>query len=562
MVNILDYNLIESDVLIIGSGAAGLRAAIEAKKRDANVILVTKRSLGSGSTAVAGGGHAGVFPPEYGGDPEDSTKIYFEDTVKGGYFINNQQLVKLMVENAANLILELMDFGVELSYSPFNETKRTSHGGEHSYRRSIGLKEGSSRLISQLLRKGKDIGVILKKNLMITDLLKSNQVVVGAIGFDTKTGKFSFFKTKSVVLATGSAGQIYSLTSCKVEATGDGFAMAYNIGCSLQDMEFVQFYPWRLIYPPLYPESASYTRIPLQSSVFSRGAILLNSQGERFMKKIDPVRKELTTRDVASRGIFKEIKEGRGVNGGVLLDISEVSDDDFLKSDRRYVLFKKKGIDIRKTKLIIAPEAHYFMGGVCINTNCETDLEGLFGAGEIIGGIDGANRVSANALTMCQVTGAIAGIKAAERAKKVINMHEILNEDVSTKIDNVRSYLRKGISPYYFKKELQKLMTKNVGIIRTYDGLEKALEKIIKLRSKLKKVGVSDFKELMNAVELKNMIIVSEMVTRAAIYRKESRGAHYKQDYPKQNDKDWKVNLIIKKKQEKMTISKVPVVIL
>lgn len=560
MVNIMDYNIVESDVLIIGSGAAGLRSAIEAKKRAANVILVTKRTLGSGSTAVSGGGHACVFPPKYGGDPEDSPEVHFRDTIEGGYSINNQQMVKLMTENEAKLILQLQDLGVALSYQPFSEAGRRPPGEGHSYRRSIGIKNGSSGLIRQLSNTAKNIGVITQTNFMITDLLSSNRRVLGALGFNTKTGKFAYFKSKAIVLATGSAGQIYPLTSCMIDATGDGYAMGYHAGCYLQDLEFVQFYPWRLISPSLYPESASYTRVPIQHSIFYRGGKLLNLKGERFMEKIDPVRKELTTRDLAARAIFTEIKQGRDVDGGVLLDVSEISDEDFLRSDRRYVLFKTRGIDIRQSKLIIAPEAHYFMGGVRIDNKCETDAKGLFGAGEVIGGIDGANRLSANALTMCQVTGAIAGVQAARRANESIEAHEISEEEVVTKINETRSYLRRGKSSDYLRKELQQLIGENVGIVRIGNELERAFKKINELRDKMDEVGGSSYKDLMKIVELRNMFDIAEMVTRAALYRKESRGAHYRRDYPNQNDEDWRVNIIIKKKRGKMALSKASII--
>lgn len=559
MSNKMDYDSVECDVLVIGSGAAGARAAIEAKKRGVSVMLVTKKSLGSGSTAVSGAGHAGVFSPEYGGDPKDSSEAHFRDTIESGCYLNNQRLVRLMVDEAVKRVLELQNLGVRLSYVPFSEARRRPAGEGHSFTRSIGIQGGGGGLIHQLTNKAKELGVETKENVMITDLLKSKDAAVGAVGFGTKTGEFTVFNSKATVVATGSGGQIYPVTSCMIDATGDGYAMAYHAGCSLQDMEFVQFYPWRLISPTLYPESMPYTRVPVQSTVFSQGGKLLNSRGERFMERIDPVRKELTTRDVAARAIFNEIKAERDVDGGVLLDISQIFDENFLNSDPRYSLFREKGLDIKQTKMIVAPEAHYFMGGVRVDTDCETDVPGLFVAGEAIGGIDGANRLANNALTMCQVTGAVAGIQAARRAAELKKAPEIFSEEVAAKMERTKSCLRGGESSQSLRRELQALMWENAGIVRVRYELERALARVLELREDLSRVGASDFVDLMKVVELRNMSDVAEMVTKAALFRKESRGAHYRQDFPERNDKDWKVNIVIRKEEERMTLSKAPV---
>lgn len=556
----MDYNPVKSDVLVIGGGSAGLRASIEAKKRGVSVTLVTKRSLGSGSTAVAGSGHACVLPPEYGGNPEDSLKTHFIDTVEGGGSINDQRLVKFFVENGTRRVLELQELGVVFSYAPFDEARKRPPGEGHSYRRLIHVNGGGGSMISHLTNKAKEFCVEIKENIMIADLLISNGVAKGAVGFDTKMGRFSVFVSKATILATGGAGQIYPITSCMVDGTGDGYAMAYRAGCTLQDMEFVQFYPWRLISPSLYPESISYNRVPVQSSVFIRGGKLLNSKGERFMDKVDPVRKELTTRDVATRAIYNEIKEGRGVNGGVLLDISEISDEDFLSSDRRYSLFQKRGIDIRQTKMIVAPEAHYFMGGTHIDENCETNITGLYAAGEVVGGFDGANRLSGNALTMCQVTGWRAGVQAASRAIEFKEMPSIKDEEISKKIEQIRFYLKEGESSEVLREELQELMWENVSIVRTEHDLAKTFRKIVKMRGELNRVGASNFQELKGTIELRNMLCVSEMMARAAMLREESRGAHYRLDHPERNDKDWMVNVRISSELGKMVLSKAPIV--
>lgn len=556
----MDCNSVESDVLVIGGGAAGTRAAIEAKRGNVNVLLVTKRSLGSGSTAVSGAVHAGVFSPEYGGDPEDSCEAHFRDTIEGGCCLNNQPLVRLIVENAARNVLKLERLGVRLSYVPFEQAERKLGGEGHSCVRSVGIHGGGGALMHQLTNMAKELGIETRENVMITDLLQSNGVAAGAIGFDTKTGKFTVFRSKATVLATGSGGQIYAVTSCMIDATGDGYGMAYRVGCTLQDMEFIQFYPWRLIRPRLYSESAPYTRVPVQSSVFSSGGRLLNSKGERFMERVDSVHKELTTRDIAARAIFNEIKSGNHVDGGVLLDISEVSDEDFLNSDRRYSLFKERGLDIRQTKMIVAPETHYFIGGVRVNIDCETDTKGLFAAGEIVGGVDGANRLAGNALTMCQVTGAVAGIGAARRAAELKEMPKISAKTVYHEIQETRSYLREGRSPEALRKKLQTLMWEKVGIIRVGWELKQALEEIVRLREDLSGVGVSDFLNLMKVVELKNLLDVAEMIIRPALSRQESRGAHYRSDYPRRDDEDWRFNLIIRKKEGRMTLTKAPIV--
>ena len=554
-----NYDSVECDVLVIGGGAAGLRAAIKARRRNADVLLVTKRSLGSGSTAVSGSGHAAVFPPAYGGDPEDSHDVYLRDVIESGCGINNQRLVKLLAEEGAKRVLELQDLGVKLSYTPFDKAATRPSGEGHSYNRTISIQGGGGGLVRALVAKAKELGVRTRENLMIISIVKPSRTAGGALGFENETGEFVLFRSKATVLATGSAGQIYPVTSCMTDATGDGYAMAYHVGCSLQDMEFVQFYPWRLVSPSLYPQSMPYTRVPVQSSVFSRGGILLNSKGERFMEKLDPVRKELTTRDIAARSIFSEIKAGRSVDGGVILDISRVSDQDFLSSDWRYSLFKERGIDIRQAKMIVAPEAHYFMGGVRVDTNCETDIEGLFVAGEIIGGIDGANRLSSNALTSCQVTGAIAGVQAAKRSVALKEVPEISGGEVLAKVEEARAYLRRGKSPEPVRERLQQAMWENVGIVRLGYELQSAIERIGELRSELNQVGVPDPMSLMKVMELKNMLDVAEMIARAALLREESRGAHYRLDYPERDDENWKANIIIVRDQQKMTLSRIPV---
>jgi len=556
----MNYNFVKSDVLVIGGGSAGLRASIEAKKRDVSVTLVTKRSLGSGSTAVAGSGHACVLPPEYGGNPEDSLKTHFNDTIEGGCSINDQRLVKFLVENGAKQVLELQELGVVLGYVPFSEAREKPPGEGHSFGRIIRVDGGGGNLIYSLTRKAKELAVEMKEDIMIVDLLISNGMAKGAIGFNTKSDSFSVFVSKATILATGGAGQIYPLTSCMIDGTGDGYAIAYRAGCILQDMEFVQFYPWRLISPPLYNESVLYDRVPIQSNVFTRGGKLLNSQGERFMEKVDPSRKDLTTRDVAARAIYNEIKEGRAVNGGVLLDISEISEEDFLSSDRRYSLFKKRGVDIRQAKMIVAPEAHYFMGGIHIDENCETNIKGLYAAGEVIGGFDGANRLSGNALTMCQVTGRRAGVQASIRAIEFEETPDIKEEAVSKKIGEVQSYLKEGKSFEVLRKELQKLMWDKVGIVRTGHELEQALKRIEGLRVELNAVGASNYQELKGTLELRNMLCVSEMLTRAAMLREESRGAHYRLDHPKRDDEYWMVNIRISLRLEKMILLKAPAI--
>jgi succinate dehydrogenase/fumarate reductase flavoprotein subunit len=537
---------VTTDVLVIGGGAAGLRAAIEAHRSKTDVLLVTKTPAGLGNcTAYAGGGFQASFGKM---TPEE----HFERTVRGGRFLGNQRLVEVMAREAASRLLELREFGVSIE----------TGDGTASVRGSF-IMNGTG-LTFPLVRFAQSSGISILQSIVVAKLCKNGDGVVGAVGFDRINGEVVAFQAKSTVLATGGAGQVYSRTDTPVGTTGEGYAMAYEAGAKLIDMEFVQFFPFGLVEPGL----------PM--FLFNPGIVemgrLVNDLDKEFLREAgySPGRDFIQHRDTLSKLICTEIHEGRGDQDAVLLDLKNPKETQYsLNMLGGFKEIKQKWLsklDLTKQPVHIAPLVHYFMGGIEIDENGATNVPGLFAAGEVTGGVDGANRLGGNALTNTIVFGARAGRSAAEYAE---SSPRFTPPDLCRReFDEYLSELRRrspsaGSRPREIRGRLQKMMVKHVGVIRTGETIENAFECLRELRNDLSRTYASNHWEAGEALEVEAMIAVSEIVTRCASERMESRGAHYRLDYPEENT-DWLKNIVVERVGQEMrirtrkTISKSP----
>ncbi|NOZ95405.1 MAG: fumarate reductase subunit A [Acidobacteria bacterium] len=542
-------DVLETDVLVVGGGGAGARAAIEAARNRARVLIVVKGLYGrSGCTVMAEGGYNAAF----GFAEEDSPQLHFEDTVKGGRFLNDQRLVEILVKEAPERLIDLEWYGAAfdrlkttlLSQRAFggSSARRTCHKGDRTGHEMMNaLKEESMRLCIDVL-----------EEVMVTSLLTSGGAVCGATGYHIVTGQFLLIRAKAVVLATGGGSRIYPVTTNPFQKTGDGYALAYGAGAELMDMEMVQFHPTAMVYPK------SARGLLVTEAVRGEGGRLYNRKGERFMAAYDPERMELSTRDVVTRALFTELEMGYGTpEGGVYLDVSHLPDSIIEgKLSMMVRQFSDAGVDIRREPMVISPSAHHFMGGVRIDENCETSVRNLFACGEVAGGVHGANRLGGNSLAETQVFGRRAGLAASARARD-----RFLPVDMDRVEEEYRRVFRftKGrgrTSVYSLRKSLEETMWKNAGIVRTGEGLRKALDDIRSIRKALGKVRVEPGRrynlQLVHALELEGMLTTAEMMVRSALMRTESRGAHYRADYPAE-DPAWVRNILVKKDMELST---------
>lgn len=537
--------LIETDVLVVGGGGAGLRALIEASNSGVSTVLVLKGILGSsGSTPMAMGAMAGVGSWHEAGDSKD---VHFLDTVKGGAYLNEQNLVRIFVDEADQRIVELERYGAFLERTDDGKNYLLRIDGGHSHHRSPYMEDRPGHEMLKAM-KGEALrrnNVQIFENTIVTKLLMANGSVVGATTVNINTGRFILFKSKATVLATGGAGQLYPTTSQPIRNTGDGFALALKAGAQLVDMEFVQFYPLGLLYPEA-----------LRGLIV--GALyvchLLNNKGERLMERYDASRLEQSTRDIICRGVYKEIQDGRKTErGGVYCDMT-FNPPGVVKTTLPLVhtLCVKLGINPEEKMLEVSPTCHYFMGGMKVNEKWETTVPGLFAAGETVGGVHGANRLSQNSLTDTLVSGARAGKYAAEYAAKLEQAAPIDGEQAKEEYARVYGLLgaKGNVRPYDAKMKLKNIMWTYAGLIRDGEGLKQALSDIESLKATLANVSVplSTMRynmDWIDALEVQNMVSVAEMVIKAALMRDESRGAHFRKDHPERNDDKWLKHIVI-----------------
>ena len=553
------YETHEHDVLIIGAGGAGLRAAIEALAQGARVGVVCKSLLGKAHTVMAEGGIAAAMANV---DKADDWRTHFRDTMRGGKFMNNWRMAQLHAQEAPDRVLELEKWGAIFDRTEKGEILQRAFGG-HTYKRlcHVGDRTGLE-MIRTLQDRGVQLGFDVYMECTITRLLKDGDRISGAFGYWRENGRFIVFKAKAVVICTGGIGKAWPVTSNSWEYTADGQAVAYHAGAELLDPEFVQFHPTGMVWPP------GVRGLLVTEAVRGEGGILRNKLGERFMEKYDPKRMELSTRDVVARSIYTEVREGRGTeHGGAYLDISHKPAEWVKKKlPSMYHQFKELAdVDITKGPMEVGPTCHYFMGGIKVDAETgAATVPGLFAAGESAAGLHGANRLGGNSLSDLLVFGRRAGLAAAEYANKTPALNVDSQQIEQAAKDMVTPFERtSGENPYTVHNDLQQVMQSLVGIFRNEEDLKRALDDLAKLKERASKVSVNGSR-MYNpgwhlAHDLDNLLMISEAVARCALARKESRGAHARIDYPNLSDEWGKKHNNIVKKNGEMVMFETPV---
>ena len=580
-----EYETHEFDVVVVGAGGAGLRAAIEASAQGARTALVCKSLLGKAHTVMAEGGIAAALGNVY---PEDNWRVHFRDTMRGGKFINNWRMAQIHAQEAPERVLELEEWGALFDRTDDGRILQRDFGG-HRYARlaHVGDRTGLE-MIRTLQHRAVYEGIEVFMECTITRLLKDEDRIAGAFGYWRESGRFVVFQAPAVVLATGGIGKAYKITSNSWEYTGDGHALALWAGADVIDMEFVQFHPTGMVWPP------SVRGILVTEGVRGDGGVLKNASGERFMFRYVPemfraetadteeeadrwysdkqgARRtpDLLPRDEVARAINTEVKEGKGSpHGGVFLDIATRRDPDYIRRrlPSMYLQFLELAdVDITKEAMEVGPTCHYMMGGVRVDAETQAStVPGLFAAGEVAGGMHGANRLGGNSLSDLLVFGQRAGLHAAEYARKVERSPAVNNEQVDNLArDALAVFDEAGTeNPYGIQQDLQECMHVLVGIIRTEDELLKAQDELAIFKDRAKRVRVEGHRQYNPgwhlALDLAALLTVSEAITRAAIERKESRGGHTRDDYPKTDPELAKVNVVLRERNGEMLLTVEP----
>jgi succinate dehydrogenase / fumarate reductase, flavoprotein subunit len=582
----------EHDVLVIGAGGAGLRAAIEASAAGASVGLVCKSLLGKAHTVMAEGGVAAALANV---DDRDGWKVHFTDTMRGGQYVNNWRMAELHAKEAPGRVRELEAWGALFDRTADGRILQRNFGG-HRYPRlaHVGDRTGLE-MIRVLQDRGVHQGIAVYMETNVTTLLKDGERVAGAFAYDRERGRFHLFRAKAVVLATGGVGRAYRITSNSWEYTGDGHALAYHAGADLVDMEFVQFHPTGMVWPP------SVRGILVTEGVRGEGGILVNSTGRRFMFDDIPdnykaqtadtpeegwrytqgdkdARRppELLTRDHVARCIVREVREGRGSpHGGVFLDIAWIKEKlpDAEERIRKklpsmYHQFKQLAdIDITKVPMEVGPTTHYIMGGIRVDGDTQmSTVPGLFAAGECAAGLHGANRLGGNSLSDLLVFGKRAGEHAARFAAGAPTGHVSADDVDAAARRAVAPFEHSGAGegPYAVQQALQGTMQELAGIVRTEAEMARALDELRVLRERAETVSVDGNREYNpgwhTALDLPNLLTVSEAIVRCAIERKESRGGHFREDHPEKDPAQAKHNLVVRKGPDgAMQLDRVPI---
>jgi succinate dehydrogenase flavoprotein subunit len=574
------------DVLIIGGGSAGLRAAIEAHDAGSQVLIVSKSRRGDPHTVLARGGINAALGTM---DPQDNWMIHAADTLREGMFIGDYSKIEVLCKSAPDAVTELVNWGARFHRESDGRLTQRFFGA-HTYRRTCFSGDWTGKEIIRVLMKQVRLRKIkFVDNVYITKLLKSTDIekaqgaqekgkekeeeqeeILGAIGIDLKKKNIIIFKAKCVILATGGYTRVYPVSSSRIfENYGEGEALAYEAGVDLVDMEMVQFHPTGMVWPKKAVGTLA------TEAIRGEGGILLNSKGERFMKNYYPQRMELGPRDVVARSIYNEIVSGRGTkHGGVWLDITHLPKEKILERlPTMYDQFKRiAGVDISKEKMEVAPTAHYSMGGVKVNLKCQTNVKGLFAIGEVAGQVHGANRLGGNSLLGTLVFGKIVGREAATKVARERERTINGKSSSSSSILGITKNKDKKLAPILFavkqpvriRSQIQQVMQENAGLIREASKLQKGIKKISELEKTFysKNSILKSFKNYENVVstwQVKSALVVCEAVLRSALMRQESRGAHYRSDFPDRDDIKWKVNIYCKKRGREMVLFKGPV---
>jgi succinate dehydrogenase / fumarate reductase, flavoprotein subunit len=559
------FNEHKTDVLIIGSGIAGIRAAIEASERGVDVIQINKGAFckdGAAAWMAGNGFQAALYAP-------DSASVHIEDTIKGGWYLNNQNLVKAFLSLGPKMVSDMEKWGVRLTKQDSKFYQLPFPG--HSFPRSVCGKPGlflGPEYRKALYRQCKKRGIKVREDFFVGDLLRSSDGVGGAIGLDLRTGAIEVYRAKSVILATGGFMGCYNFTTANPTATGDGHAMAYRAGVKMMDMEFVQFIPAAHLWPPnargdIYPYLLWINLHPH----------FYNSLGERFLERYYPDKKEWVTREAAARAIMSEVRAGRGSeHGGAYMSFRHLPEnliDNFLQKAAGVHYFQKlsdAGFDIRRHAIEVAPGAHYVQGGCWINEKCETTCKGLYAVGEVgSGGKDGADRLAGNSITFCLAMGLVAGQEAALAARGR-SFPEIDRADVARLADKMLAPVKRkgGERPFAVKKVVRDLLSSHASLGREEAGLKQAVTQLQHVRAARLGVLATASKEprfnldWLDALEVGNMVDVAEMICSSALTRTETRGLHERIDYPKQ-DPSWLKHIMIRKVNDNLTIATEPV---
>jgi fumarate reductase (CoM/CoB) subunit A len=557
----MTFETIDTDVLVVGAGGAGCRAAIAASNSNQEITMITKDILGKAHTVMAEGGINAALANL---DPDDLCEIHAEDTCNAGAYLNNQHLAEILANEAPERIFDLENFGAIFSRTPDGLIMQRPFGHQ-TYRRTCyaGDRTGHEVLatLTDELRR-REIKIV--DEVFATSLFRNKNRIAGVSVIEIRSGKFQVFRAPAVVMAAGGAGRIYDVTTNAQADVGSGYAMAFKAGVKLIDMEQFQFHPTGAAIPP-----AARGRL-VTEGVRGEGGILLNKHGERFMKKYNPRLLELAGRDEVARSIATEIREGRGTeNEAVYLDVSFLPER--IIEERLPTMledFLDIGIDIRNEPMEVTPTAHHVMGGLRIDSSTATNLAGLYAAGEVAGGVHGGNRLGGNALAAGQVFGKIAGDSAAQYAAN--NSAPALDrKQIQEEYSRVIAPIERsdGLSPSEETKRLQRFMWDKAGLFRNEEDLNAALNFVEQQQEQVNsKLAVQNKTtryntEWISALELQDMILVAEMIIRSALLRKESRGAHYRTDYPSPDNKRWFVNIVVSKKKEKMTLTRTPVIL-
>ncbi|HET9094053.1 MAG TPA: FAD-binding protein [Solirubrobacteraceae bacterium] len=549
------------DVLVLGSGGSGLRAAIAAAEAGARTGLVCKSLLGKAHTVMAEGGLAASLGNVA---PEDNWATHFQDTMFGGKYLNNWRMAELHAREAPDRARELEHWGAVFDRTPDRLMSQRAFGG-HTYRRLVHIGDRTGlEMIRTLQDRTVHAAVDVFMETTITRLIKDGERVVGCFGYRRQTGEQISFSARALVLATGGSGRIYKITSNSQDCTGDGYALAYEAGAEMVDMEFVQFHPTGMVYPP------GVAGLLVTEAVRGEGGILRNALGERFMEKYDPKRMELSTRDVVARSIYTEVKEGRGTpHGGAYLDVSHL-DSDYVrrKLPSMYDQFLElAGVDITQEPMQVGPTCHYFMGGIKVDADTgQTRVPGLFATGEASGGMNGANRLGGNSLGDLLVFGRRAGIGAAEVAGRSTTV-ALPPEEVTAAQAEVDHFLHGSgtENPFHMHRELQTIMGEGAGIFRDKEGLSQAIAKLEGLQGRVGNLKAPSDRLDYNpgwqlCREVHNMLTVSLMIARAALMREESRGGHSRLDHTAYSDYWGEHNIVIHRDSEHdMALTPTPV---
>jgi succinate dehydrogenase / fumarate reductase flavoprotein subunit len=574
MLDVSEIQTFEHDVLVIGAGGAGLRAAIECSARGLNTGLMCKSLLGKAHTVMAEGGVAAALGNV---DGRDNWKVHFRDTMRGGKFLNQWRMAELHARESPDRVRELEEWGAVFDRTRDGLISQRNFGG-HRYPRLAHVGDRTGLEIIRTLQDHaihKGFGVYMECTAL--QLLLDGGRIAGVLGYWRESGRFVLFRTRAVVLGTGGGGRAWRITSNSWEYSGDGYAMAYEAGADLMDMEFTQFHPTGMVWPP------SVRGILVTEGVRGDGGVLLNSARKRFMFDYIPERfatetagseeeanrwlkgdktarrpPELLTRDVVARAITREVNEGRGSpHGGVFLDIASRVPAETIKKKlpSMYHQFKELAeVDITREPMEVGPTLHYFMGGVRVESDTQmSTVPGLFAAGEAAAGMHGANRLGGNSLSDLLVFGRLSGIGAVQYVKGLGAVPRVHEDEVRAAVRSATDILNResGTNPYVTHEHLQEVMGRYVGIARTESELRTALEELEKLKAEAAKVkapGASQYNAAWHeALDLRSLLITAEAVTRAALVRQESRGAHTRVDHPGERDEWQKVNIMVRR---------------